>query len=68
MRNLDKFSLEYAKYVNNGIDFKLIYDEYHNISKDMLGSYDYHHDDYIGFDIESLDYYEDWLCGDKRRH
>ena len=68
MRNFEKLSLEYSKLVNNRIDLNLICDEYHSISKDMFDREYYIFDEYIGFDIESLDFYEDWLSGDKRRY
>ena len=65
MKNIDKLGLEYSKLVNNTIDFNLIYNQYHNMNIDI----DYENcsmEDYIGVDIESLEYYEDWLSGEYR--
>ena len=65
MKNIDQLGLEYSKLVNNTIDFNLIYNKYHNMNIDI----DYENcsmEDYIGVDIESLEYYEDWLSGEYR--
>ena len=65
MKNIDKLGLEYSKLVNNTIDFNLIYNKYHNMNINL----DYVNcsmEDYIGVDIESLEYYEDWLSGEYR--
>lgn len=68
MKNIDKLSLEYSKLVNNSTDFNLIYNKYHNINKDIFNYDNYFVDDYVGFDIESLELYEDWLSGEYRGH
>lgn len=66
MKNVDKLSLEYSKCVNNEIDFKLIFDKFHNINKDdiKMAYQNFDMSDYIGFDLDSLDYYENWLGED----
>ena len=66
MKNIDFLSLEYAKLVNNSLDFNHIYDRYHNMNKEVLDYNDYFEDEYVGFDMESLEFYEDWLSGDRR--
>lgn len=68
MNNLEKLSLNLNKSVNNLELEKLISNIKHNISKDYFiqsyKNYDFDFGDYIGFDLESLEFYENWL-GDK---
>lgn len=70
MENINKLGLEYKKRVNNSFNNKLIYNNYHSISKDsMINAYkNFTMVDYIGFDTESLEFYENWLGGDIGRY
>ena len=65
MHNFDKLSLEYKKLVNNTNQQKLILNFNHNISiqnyENALMKYNFDCVDYIGFDLNSLNMYEDWL-------
>ena len=70
MKNIDKLCLEYKKFVNNDFNDKPIKNLYHIISKeDMRNAYlDYQTPEYVGFDVDSLDFYENWLGGDIGRY
>ena len=65
MNNFDKLSLEYENLVNNINQQKLISNINHNISienyENVLRKYGFDNENYIGFDLESLNLYEDWL-------
>ncbi len=65
MYNFDKLSLEYKNLVNNTNQQKLISNLNHNISiqnyENILKQYNFDSVDYIGFDLDSLNMYEDWL-------
>lgn len=65
MNNFKDYSLELNKRVNNIKLEKLILDIKHNIIKEDIVSlyknYDFDMENYIGFDLESLNDYENWL-------
>ena len=65
MNNFKDYSLELNKRVNNIKLEKLILDIKHNIIKEDIVSlyknYDFDMENYIGFDLESLNVYENWL-------
>lgn len=65
MINFDNYSLELSKKVNNIKLEKLIFDVEHIINKeDMIASlknYNFNMENYVGFDLDSLNNYENWL-------
>lgn len=65
MNNFNKLGLEYSNLVNNTNQQKPISNINHNISiqnyENALRKYNFDIVDYIGFDLDSLNMYEDWL-------